>query len=104
MMELAMQVLGAAGLGDVTPELKTDLDLQALAVDGVVPVVFQCAAMTDEGTYDVEVWLFDHRKKGVSKIIKRIPRTTSEEVRRKNRENINHALWMMYQDKLKAAM
>ena len=100
MMELAMQILNAAELGELTLEPKTDLDLEALAVDGVVPVVFQ-GSMT---TYDVEIWLFDHGKKGVAKIIKKTPRCGSEEEREKNRARIQDALYGMYQEKLCAAM
>ena len=99
MMELAMQILNAAGFGELTLEQKADRDLEALAVDGVVPVVFK-GAMT---TYDVEVWLFDHGKKGVAKIIKRIPRHGSEEECKKNRARIQDALYGMYQEKLRAA-
>ena len=74
-------------------------------MDDVKIAVIKAEPVTENGiTYDIEIWLFDHGKQGTSKIVKRIPRTTSEEVRRKNRENINHALWMMYQDKIKAAM
>ena len=74
-------------------------------MDDAKITVIKAEPVTENGiTYDIEIWLFDHGKQGTSKIVKRIPRTTSEEVRRKNRENINHALWMMYQDKIKAAM
>ena len=51
-------------------------------------------------TYDVEIWLFDHGKKGTAKIIKHIPRPTCEQTRRKNRENIQHAVNNMYKGNL----
>lgn len=74
-------------------------------MDDVKIAVIKAEPVTENGiTYDIEIWLFDHGKQGTSRIVKRIPRTTSEEVRRKNRERAEHAVWMMYQDKLKAAM
>lgn len=104
MMDMVVQMLIKAGIEDATlPELKTDMDLQALAVDEVIPVVFQCVGTKNEITYDVEVWLFDYGKKGISKLIKKKPRFGSEEERMVNQGNINHALWMMYQDKLRIA-
>lgn len=104
MMDMVLQLLDNAGIKDATmPEPKTDLNLETLAVDGAVPMVWQCVGTKDDITYDVEIWLFDHGKKGVSKFIKKTPRFGSEEERRANRENINRALWMMYQDKLRAA-
>lgn len=55
--------------------------------------VLQGEPITKDGlTYDTEIWLFDHGKKGTAKIIKRIPRFTSEENRRANQENIQHAV------------
>ena len=104
MMELAKKVLAARGYENTTPlELKTDLDLQALAKDGVVPVVFQCDVTTDKGTYATEIWLFDHGKKGISKLLKKTPRFGSEEERRENNARIQDALQMMLRDKYCAA-
>lgn len=52
--------------------------------------------VTENGiTYDVEVWLFDHGKKGTAKIIKRTPRSAPEEEIRKNRKEVDRAVGQM---------
>lgn len=82
MMELAKKVLATAGYGTtILIRPKPDLDLNALAVDGVVPVVYQCVVMKNEITYGAELWMWDHGKKGVSKVLKKVPPPGPEAVR-----------------------
>lgn len=53
--------------------------------DVKITIIEEAPVVEDGITYDVEVWLFDKGKKGTAKIIKKIPRSGPEEVRRKNR-------------------
>lgn len=73
-------------------------------MDDVKITVLQDEPIVKNGiTYDTEIWLFDHGKKGTAKIIKRIPRPGLEAEREKNRARIQDALQMMLRDKYCAA-
>lgn len=115
LLELAKKALAAVGYGnvvltqmDTTEAAKTtELAVRVAKVpteEPVIPTVFLGHLGDPEVTYDVEVWLFDYGKKGITKIIKKIPRCGSEEEREKNRARAQDALFGAYQEKLCAAM
>jgi len=102
MLDLAISVLIEAGYGTPELTLKTDIDPQVHAVDGVVPVVFHWATKIGDATYDAEIWLFDHGKEGITKIIKKRKLNGTEAEKAETRKRIDDAMWGMYQDNLAA--